>query len=452
MQIRTKWFTLAVFIFILICSKLTLAGPKGSYDPYNDRSKEFEGPFPWLELGWDLRFRVVYDNARKMDSEATGHDRINTRYRGRLQAKIKQSENVDFNIRLVSEPRYYHRPPSMDKQLIHHEGLFDIFNVTWRNLFDRPIATVIGRQQIELGSGWLIKEGTPLDGGRTGFFDAVRLTYEWENQDITTDLIWVQNYGDTGKWLKPINDRNFDLCEQDEKGAIVYLSKKTPKDSRIDGYFIYKIDHSRNTSSGYQGEIYTFGTMFENKLNERWAYRLEFAPQFGHKDGKELNAFGSNNQIIYNFNDAHKNRVYFGYEYLSGDDDSDKFFDKVWGRIDTWSVLYQGTIDSIDGRAYDNSNLHRIHCDWISEPTDKVEIKAHYNLLFADENTMAGGAGGLSKSGNFRGQLIRAQVKYKASKHISHRVEAELFVPGDFYNKDRNDPAVLLRYGLVIAK
>ncbi len=452
MQIQFKRLVFFTVILNFICFQRAFAAPKEDYDPYNGIMKDLKELFPWLEIGLEFRFRVVYDDARKLDREAVGHDRLNTRYRGRLQVKIKQSENVDYNIRIVSEPRYYHRPPSMDKQLIYHEGLVDRLNVTWRNVFDQPVAAVIGRQDIKLGGGWLVIDGTPLDGGRTAYFDALRLTSELNDPNTTADLIWVENYADTAKRLKPINDRDFDLCEQDEQGVIVYLSNKTAEYSSVDGYFIYKHDHDRKTASGYQGEIYTLGALIGKMLNDHWHFYLEFAPQFGHKDGKELSAFGSNSQLTYHFNDDDKNQLYVGYEYLSGDDDPDKNFDRLWGRVDTWSVLYQGTIDSIDGRAYDDSNLHRIHCGWITEPTDKVELKAHYHLLFADENTMAGGTGGLSKRGIFRGQLVRAQIKYKVNEYISHRVEGELFFPGNFYNRDRNDTAAFLRYGLVIAR
>ncbi|MCK4790184.1 MAG: alginate export family protein, partial [Desulfobacteraceae bacterium] len=348
-----------------------------------------------------------------------------------------------------TEPRYYHRPASMDKQFTHNEALFDRLNFTWRNVFDLPMKAIVGRQEIKLGSNWLLIDGTPLDGARTNFFDAIRLTYDLEDRNTTTDLIWVENHGDSAKWLKPFDDQDIDLAEQDEQGAILYLSKRTSQDSKIDGYFIYKHDRNRNRNSGYEGEIYTLGTMLEGKLDKRWKYRVEFAPQFGHKNGKELNAFATNNQLTYHFNDSKNNRVYVGYEYLSGDDDPDKYFDKVWGRVDTWSVLHQGSIDSIDGRQIDSSNLHRVHFGWLTEPTDKTKIQTTYHLLFADDNTLAGGTGGLSKSGNFRGQLLRAQIKYKVNEHIYHRLEGELFLPGDFYNNDRNDVAVFVRYGIV---
>ncbi|MFA5422652.1 MAG: alginate export family protein [Phycisphaerae bacterium] len=438
----------AAAILILSLVQTSHASDKGDSDTSTKQLLQLKNPTSWLELGADFRFRITYDEARKLDQNAIGHDRVESRYRGRFKAKIKYSQDLDFNIQLITEPRYYHRPPSLKKQFIRNEILFNQLNFVLRNAFGSDTVLTVGRQELKLGSGWLISDGTPLDGSRTNFFNAVRATYEMPQWNTTVDMIWIENHGDSAKWLKPFNDQDIDLAEQDERGAIVYLSKQRGEDSRLDGYFIYKQDHNRRISSGYQGEIYTFGVVLAGRLDDNWTYVIEAAPQFGHKNGKKLNALGSNNQLTYDFRDGNKNKVSFGYEYLSGNDDQDKYFDKVWGRIDTWSVLYQGTIDSIDGRAYDNSNLHRIYLSWAAEPWQNTCIQVAYNLLFADENTSQGGTGGLSKSGNFRGQLLRAQIEQKISKSLSHRLEGELFIPGDYYNDDRNDVAVFARYGI----
>jgi hypothetical protein len=410
---------------------------------------DFKHPTDWLELGLDVRLRAEYDNARNLDKKQVGHDRISGRIRLRVPVKVKLNDDLDFNIRLVSEPRYYVRPPSMDKQITCHELLFDRMNFTWRNAFDMPLTIVIGRQDVQLGSKWLINDGTPLDGGLTGFFDALRFTYKLDDKDITADLVLINNHADSAKLFEPFNDRDSDFAEQDEQGGILYLAKKEGKDAGIDFYFIYKHDTKRVVSSGSEGEIYTLGLMKYGRLNDNWQYCMEFAPQFGHKNGRGLGAFATNNQLIYNFNDEKKNRIFLGYEYLSGDDDKTRNFDRGWGRVDTWSVLYQGGIDGLDGRKYDNSNMHRPYIEWATMLTEKAELRCSYNLLFADENTSQGGSGGLSRSGTFRGQLPRIQLVYKASEHIEHKLEAEMFCPGNFYSNDKNDPAVFIRYNLL---
>ena len=444
---------LAVLISVVgfcFCQSIQ-ASEKASYDTSHEKITDWKKPADWLQLGADFRLRFEYDNARKLDKKAVGHDRVVfPRLRARVQAKVKLADELDFNIRLATEPRYYIRPPSMDKQLIRHEALFDKLNLTWRNAFDRPMTVVIGRQEIELGSGWLIADGTPLDGGRTAFFDAMRFTYNLESYDATMNFAWVENHGDSAKLFQPFNDRDDDLAEQDERGAILYLAQKTGEDAGRDLYFVYKQDSKRLISSGSEGEIYTLGLMFYGRLSEKWQYCFELAPQFGHKNGKSLAALATNSQFIYSFNDEKDNKIYLGYEYFSGNDDPDRNFDKVFGRIDTWSVLYQGNLDSIDGRAYDSSNLYRGYIDWETNLTDKTQLRCGYNLLFAEGNTSAGGTGGMSRSGKFRGQLVRVQLKYKVNKNLEHRLESELFAPGNFYDNDKNDPTVFARYSLYL--
>ncbi len=404
--------------------------------------------FPdWLKMGAYLRLRSVYDNNRGLDKNAAGHDRYNLRYRARVWARILLSEDVDFNIRLMTEPRYNFRP-DLDHPFTRNEGLFDRFNVTLRNAFDLPLTATVGRQDLWLGSGWLIIDGTPLDGGRSGYFDALRFTYDLKD-NTTADLIWVENHANTSEWIRPFNDENFDISEQDEQGLILYLSNKSLDQTRFDGYFLYKREHDRRRATGTEGETYTIGSFIHSDIDDHWQSCVELAAQFGHKNGKDLSGFATNSWLAYHFNDEKKNSIQFGYEYLSGSDDPDKYFDRVWGRLDQWSRIYTGPIDSIDGRAYDSSNLHRFVVNWISNPTRKTELDTSYHMLFADENPSTGGTGGLSKSGCFRGQLLRGQLKYRVNKNFYHRAEAELFFPGDFYNDERNDVAVFLRYEII---
>jgi hypothetical protein len=414
----------------------------------NSKKFDIKHPTEWLELGGDFRFRMYYDQARKFSKDTDG-DRIISRNRARVWGKFKLTDDIDFNLMLVTEPRYYIRPDSIKRPFAYHEVMFNKFNLTFRNVCDLPLTIVVGRQDLKLGSGWIISDGTALDYGRTNYFDALRFTYEMEN-DITADLVLIDNHADSAKYLKPINDRNMDLSEQDERGAIFYLAKKTSKDAGIDGYLIYKQDHDRVTSTGSQGEIYTLGFRKYGRLSKKWQYSMEFAPQFGHKNGKSLGAFATNNYLTYSFNDEKENKITLGYEYLSGNDDPDKHFDRGWARVDTWSVLYQGMVDSIDGRTIDGSNLHRFYVDWSTKLAKNIGFGAGYALLLADTNTNKGAAGGMSKSGIIKGHLLKMQMKIKYTKNLEQVFEAEAMIPGNFYNENRNNVAVFAKTDFII--
>ena len=326
--------------------------------------------------------------------------------------------------------------------------IIDRLNVVWRKPFGLPVTVKAGRQDIKLGEGWLVLEGNPRDGSRTLFFDAIRLTADLPDIDTTVDLIYIDNHRNSSWWIRPFNDADLDLVEQDERGAIVWVTNKSIERSRIDGYFIYKRDHNPNAVTGVSGETYTFGAALTRSVDEHWKYHLEAAPQFGNKNGKSVCAFAANTRLSYHFLNPTSSVLHFGYDYLSGDEDPNQNFDKLWGRIAMWSNLYTGPIDSIDGRSDDSSNLHRIYGGFVFEPIEKAEILAYYHLLFADEQTPAAGT---SRHGRFRGQLLTSQFKYTFNKHLTNRVNFELFCPGNFYNSDLNDPAVFLRYEVVVS-
>jgi len=447
-QIKTN----VICVMVIFCLAGMVFSASNETDNAGDRWRSLlRNPTDWLEIEADLRLRAEYDNNRRLDKEAVGHERVVfPRYRARIGAKIKLTDDVNFNVRFVTEPRYYIKPKTQDPPFIRNEVLPDKLNLEIHNAFDLPLTIVAGRQDILLGSGWLISDGTPLDGGRSAFFDALRFKYEIASQDATFDFVLIDNHADSAKYFEPFHDRDDDLIEQDEQGAIFYLAKRTGERSGIDLYLIYKLYSERAVANGFEGEVYTLGLRKYGALSDKWEYSMEFAPQFGHKNGNNIQAFGTNNQLIYNFKDEKKNKVILGYEYLSGNDDREKHFDKGFGRVDTWSVLYQGNLDAIDGRAYDSANLHRLYVDWKTNLTEKTELLSGYSLLFADDNTSAGGTGGMSKSGLFKGQLLRSMLRYKVSKNIEHRLEGEVFLPGDFYNNDRNDVAVFFRYGFYL--
>lgn len=45
-------------------------------DPNKIPAYDFKHPTDWLELNTDLRLRAEYDNARKLDNKAVGHERV----------------------------------------------------------------------------------------------------------------------------------------------------------------------------------------------------------------------------------------------------------------------------------------------------------------------------------------------------------------------------------------
>ena len=447
---RTGIYALLITIIVIAMPSYAQAESEpGFWDNCEEFFESVRGISANSDSGMDFRWRLRRDENRKMDDTESSADRFLQRYRVRVWTSLHLAENMDLNFRIVGEPRYYHRP-DMDQQWARDEFVINRLNLTFRDFMELPLDLVLGRQDLHFGDGWLVCEGTPLDGSLTTMFDAIRTTWQVGDENTTLDLVYLDNKADSAKRLKPINDQDTDYAEQDESGTIVYLSNKTEY-AQLDGYFIHKHDSNRTSAKGVEGDTYTVGASYEKDLDDNWQFRGEVAPQFGRRNKKDLRAFGTNNRISYNFNDEKKNSIYLIYQYMSGDEDPDKYFDMLWGRDPQWTSLYDSGIAPLDsGRSGQIGNLHRINLGWAFNPLEKVTAETNYHLLFADKTPAAGGSNGLSTSGKLRGHLLGEQITIMQNENIRHRLKAEFFLPGSFYDSTRNETAMLFRYEFLI--
>ena len=412
-----------------------------------DAKKRMHEACKWLDIGFDFRYRFYHEGNRRLDATNPAHERAWQRFRPRIWATIKPLENVSINTRFMWESRYWHKPDNMDPQFTHHEVMIDKLNLKVENVASLPLTITAGRQDIRLGDGWLVANGTPRDGSRTSFFDAVRATWTAKEIDTTADLIYIRNHAESAWLHRPFDDRNMPLSEQDESGAIVYLSNKSLKDTTLDGYFLYKHDQ-RILAAGNNSDLYTIGGRGETMLSENVQARGELAYQWGRKNDQHISALGFNGQLKYLFKDPHSNSLHMGYEYRQGDPENDGAFDPLWGRHAQWSPLYNDSVSTLEEPIDYSPNYHRIGVGWRGKPLPKTQFGADYNVLFSDRNPNSGTAG-FTRNGDLRGQLARAFVKYEINEHISTRLLGEIFFPGNYYDDSRNDIATFAQFQLV---
>ena len=405
---------------------------------------------PCKEFNWgaDQRMREEYfNNAITLNQQARGHEWQFERFRTRLWGTIKPCDEFEVYTRMAWEARHWWNPQSKEEWQ-NNEVFFD-------NLYGKlklaPIHTTftVGRQDIILGDGWLVLEGTPLDGSTSIYFDAARSTTELKDIQTTLDLIYINQYSDPDKWLPTMGVVGDPQIEQDERGAIVWAANKSIKNLEVDGYFIYKNDH-KVLANGDQGDIYTPGVRLVEDFNEHLRGRIEGAGQFGERNGATVRAFGLNSRLSYSFNDAYKQQVRLSWEYLSGDTpgtSTNEAFDPLWGRWPQWSELYVYTY-AAETRIAETTNLDRVGVGYQVYPTDKMQIDLDCNALFANENTRRGSAG-FSDHGNYRGQLFTSVLRYKFNKYLAGHLWAEYLLPGDYYKSPADSNAVYLRAELV---
>jgi hypothetical protein len=367
---------------------------------------------------------------------------------------------------------WYVNPPGAENPSITEfnpdEALFDWFNVNVRNLGGMPLTATLGRQDIMFGVGWLVLDGTPLDGSRTiGAFNAARFTYDWTDRNTKIDAIYINQPAHSDGIYKPLADKNRGVTYSDENAAILYLTNTTWKPVQLEGFFIYKNDNPINElrsnfpyAWSRRAEIFTFGAAVAGTQGDHWKYRTEGALQRGTRnDGastlgtvgteRDIEAYGSLSNLEYLFNDAHSNATHIAYEYASGNDPStsdNEQFDLLWGNWPRWSELFIFTYAN-ETRIGDMSNLHRANIGHRFNINKQWQVTGDYHALWADQNTGGGGAA-LARSSDkkFRGSLLTSSLRYKFSDQLSGYGLLEYLFPGNYYVAPSDDNAWFFRF------
>ncbi len=466
----------------------TAAAPAGApapqLSPTEQAIKDIKNPTSWANWGADMRIRNEYfNNAQTLTSDpalspvADLHSQDYFRFRGRVWLSLTPVQEFSINARVAAEPREFMEPSSVGTFLRREGmewryGIVDNLNFQVKNVGELPVTLTVGRQDMFIGDGFLVADGTPSDGSWTYFLDAARLTVNLKEQKTTIDVIGIMQYGRADAWLPTFDaqtdfdDRNNRfLTDQNEKGAILYVSNKSIPEANVDGYFMYKHDTRINNppaaALGDNADIYTLGLRLSGTPSEHLRYSAEGAYQFGEKQDprlthsesgeagswRDLSAFGVNARLTYLLKDKMNNQFGLAFEYLTGDDPNtgnDEMFDLLWGRWPRWSELYNIYSYIPEHRVGQTANLIRFGPFWNTTVVKDLDFSLSYNALLAEQDTPTrAGNLALFDGGNFRGHYGQAVLRYKFSRHVAGHLWGEMIWPGDYY-ADRH-PMTFLR-------
>jgi len=438
----------------------TLAPSDATVQHWLDKVKN---PAPWLTLGGDLRLRQVYFKNAVDFLDEFDDTRQFFRIRARLSAKfgpfmadesLNAPNGLSFYLRVNSEPRYLvQRAPGTPAQM-WEEVVLDNAYIDWQRIGGAPVSVRAGRQDIIYGRGWIILDGTPLDGSRTIYMDAIKASVHLDDWKSQLDLFYMDNKGRQSR-IHPINDQDSLVTEFDASVFGAYLINKACEGHEFNVYYVYK-DEDPLPETALPGRIvHTAGALAQGKLAENWDYYGEGAYQWGKEGTARRRAWGVTGEVGYTFADcAWKTRLHGGYEYLSGDDPSTgtyEAWDTVLGRWPHWSELYAYRWAMEGGMPGAYTNLQRFTLGGRTNPTDKLCLHLNYNYLLANEHTFGKTytfPAGPYDSGNTRGHLIASKATYDFNKNVSAHLWAEYFTPGDYYDSEADD-AVFLRWQLM---
>ena len=473
MQVMTR-MALALLAMIAITS-VTMVGSAAAQEaaPVDDCwLAQAKKPLPWLEFEGDFRARWDYYKAPFKDRflsvdpvtgavDFLGRERNRGGFRTRLGFSIKPLDGLEFNTRAVWEFFVVHKPNGQ-RDVDMDEVLLDKLNVTWKADFGSVKNTlVVGRQEITDLDNWLVLDGTPLDGSRTIFFDAIRDTLEISDIQTTIDLIAIFQGAKEDKYIKPLGyreSRGRAFADDNEVGAILWVRNKSIERTQIDVAYIFRHADPVNPNVTFgtglaiadytRSDVHTLYASVEHAFDDNWVLRVAGAGQYGHRrtnfevyapgpvlvtqgrDSTNYWAYAANARLTYKFRDEWDTDAYVGYEYLSGskvDDTARSYsfgFDPLWGRWPQYSEIVTDLGGLENGRAGVVTNMHRGYVGLVTRPKP-FELAATYHLLFADKKE--------ANQGAFRGHLVTASARWDINEHVAMQAVGEAFFPGSYY-------------------
>jgi hypothetical protein len=411
-------------------------------------------------------------------------DRDFFRLRTSLWGKVDFTPDLGAYLKLTNEAKYYlgnYKPFEIANNSTSDSDRFDedeliIDNLYFdvKNVFSLPIDLRIGRQDFlgQYGEGFVILDGTPGDGSRTNYFDAIKVTWRI-NKNNSVDLIYLNdrqtdelpNLHAARSDYNPLYYDNKRMVNiSDEWGFILYGKNKLNNNLTLEPYYIFKhedaVGHDyHSTRSGGPQTALDLNTVGARAVltASNWTVRAEFAHQFGEYDNdRDREANGGYLFIGQKFADtALKPEWELGYVFLSGDDSSTsdhEGWDPLFNRAPTWNevfiypLVYETMADSGAIPAY-WTNLHLAKLGLKLALDAKTNLALSYQHLWADEKTSGLNAAMFSNDSKDRGHVGTFMLSHTFTKQLDGYLQAEYFAPGDFY-ADKADDSIFLRWQL----
>lgn len=430
------------------------------------------------DAGADLRVRQeMIDNLPMAYPRVMGNQSY-LRIRPRVWGQVK-NEDFKLYLRLTDEFREYFQPRGSRNYRTPDEVLVDSLYLDLYNLFDGWLDLRIGRQDFfgpggpTYGAGRVLCDGTPFDGSRTIFMDAIKATVKFDEKN-TLDLLAIYNSPETElSWGKPmkadgtsykerpltsIDPRSKDMSEY---GGGMYFRSKEFDVLPFELYYLYKRETKARMPDGskLRGRIVnTWGARLMPKLTDTLSAELEGAVQAGEKDGgASTRGYMGYAGLTYKpqMDNAWKPWFTGSIYYLSGDrnrgpNDNDTAWDPLWARWPQHSELY--VYNFIYGAGYWSNLIYpSIEAGLGFAPGHAV--KASIGPMYAAVEDHLGVPAG-TEGGDLYGWLGMVRYDFPLFKglfgkrgDLSGHVTAEVLDPGDYYASDT--VAYFLRWEVV---
>jgi hypothetical protein len=393
-----------------------------------------------IKLTADERIRYYYRRNLLDMENSSGNNSSYMQFRTRLGAKVKFTPRLKAEFRLINENKSYFYPSNKYEV---DEAVFDKFYILWERIAETPLTLKIGRQDIWFGEGFVIAEGTPGDGPRTIYFNAVRAALNYSDNKFDIFLIRQDKKDQFIKINNQDTNLNNNKTKPNVEAAGLYFTNNSFKNHQIETYYLYK----REFSTAVESKINTIGLRLSSKSSPGWAYGAESAFQIGKTGSEDKQALGLTAHLTYSFLAKFNPSLKLEYTYLSGDNPNtakDEGWNPLFSQWPKWSLLYTYILNNEDGMAY-WTNIYQWRLINTLNFTDKQKLDLVYSYLRADDNNLGAKFG----EGKERGHLFQAIYNVNFNQCISGRIKAEYFEPGNYYSASA-DPGLLLQCQLIL--
>ncbi|MCL2390162.1 MAG: alginate export family protein [Endomicrobia bacterium] len=423
---------LCVFLFTVFAVMPLLAETKLTFDAlararYEYMLNVFDAGLSGKDEKSYFRFKFLAGISADFDGWASACARIGTESRSYVYNG--EGNGINGNGR-IGNAQYNINEFFIDNLYVKIPYILDVVELKAGRM-DLPIS--------EYGEGFLIADGTPLDGSRTWYFNAVKAKFLLgENKKSSVELIGI--YNPRVDDVLPVANENTPptaLNDSNESAFIVY-GRTGDKDSLyFEPYYMYK--HEDASQAGrLENDVNTFGSYVKYKINDEITLRAQGAMQINNCDSEINTAFGG-----YVFADMPFagiiNPFSIGYAYLSGNDPNTsgtQGWNPLFSRYPWMSeaVCYLFKYES--GLAY-WTNIQLYKADLNLSISKELKIFLSGALLYANESDF--GVADMFGEGKNRGTLGIAKVSYAFSKNVNTFALCEYFKPGDFYFSGAKD-------------
>jgi hypothetical protein len=393
-----------------------------------------------IKISFSERLRIeAYDNVTDLSNLGTGNQAY-TRAKSTLGFEWSINSDILFSAKLTNEFRKYFIPK---KNPFHwNEVFFEGLSFKFSNF--GPGTLTIGRQDIVMGDGFVIKEGTPGDATRDYYFNALRYDLKLDKVNTITFLLLYQPKEDN---LLPVfngmdleassqGDNSFIVNDQSEKSAGVYYTGDFGK-FNLQSYYLWKNIKYDGKKYVPESDIHTIGSRIKNTFSEQVSLTAEAAYQFGTYGNFNRTAYAGNVFIDYKtlLAPVFLPRILtFGFILMSGDDTSTSDYegwDPLFSRWPRWSNSYVTLLGKEYGRNAYWTNLSNIYFKMEFNVGKDVDLIIQNQYMMAPQKSLKTSL--LSGDGTNRGNLTTILLNYKFNGNMSGHILFEHLEPGSYY-------------------